>query len=216
MLFRSSVGGGGGSSRKGILSVSTGTVAVAGNVSVASSANAQINFSSSGLLKIVGSFTLGNGTFTPSTGTIEYSGTNQTIESTSYYNLVTSGSGIKTMKTATIITNSFTIGIGTTVNASSYTTTIVRGSSLNINGTLDFTDSSGIFRTGNSGTSTLLMGLNGLLRTMDADGIGPVNNSSLQEQGSGKWDTSSISTNGAIEYYRSTSGQTVKIGRAHV
>ncbi|MDP3359726.1 MAG: hypothetical protein Q8S41_10295, partial [Lutibacter sp.] len=203
------VGGGGGSNRNGILSITTGAVTVTGNVSLTSNSNAQINFSSSGILKIAGTFTLGNGTFTPSIGTIEYNGNDQAIESTSYYNLETSGSGTKTMKTAITTTNSFTIGLGTTVDASSYTTTISGGASLNINGTLDFTNSSGIFRTGTSGTSTLVMGSNGLLRTFDQDGIGPVNNSSLQVQGSGSWLTSSISTNGTIEYYRNTSGQTV-------
>jgi hypothetical protein len=94
------------------------------------------------------------------------------------------------------------------LDAVGFTTTVTTG--LTVNGTLDFTNAAGLFRTAATGTVTVTMGTNGVIRTNDDNGLGPVANASLQIQGSGVWDLSSVSTSGTIEYYRNaTSGQTV-------
>jgi len=69
----------------------------------------------SSILRIAGTISGTGGTFTASSGTIDYSGTAQTIITLPYFNLTLSGSGTKTFTTATTITNSLTIATG--VNA---------------------------------------------------------------------------------------------------
>jgi len=148
-------------------------------------------------------------TNTLSNMTVDYAGAgNQTISGVTLGSLRTSGSGTKTLSSALTVNNSVIINAGTTLDESTRTMTI--GGTLVIYGTLDFSDSTGLIRTGTSGTTTLAMGANGLIRTVDADGLGPATNASLQTQGSGTWDTSSLDSNGTVEYYRSTtSAQTV-------
>jgi len=70
-------------------------------------------------MRIAGSLTV-NGTLdaTLSPNWIEFNGTNQNIPSNGYYNLILSGSGIKTMPASTIaVVKDFTISGTTTVNA---------------------------------------------------------------------------------------------------
>ena len=103
-----------------------------------------------------------------------------------------------------------TINSGATLNEAGIQVTMSGGSTLVVNGTLDFTSSTGLIRSGTSGTTTLTMGATGLIRTVDQDGLGPVTNASLQTQAGGAWTVTSISTNGTVEYTRdATSAQTV-------
>ena len=74
----------------------------------------------SSTLNIGGNVTNTAGLFTPGTSTVNYNGTiaNQVIASVNYYNLTLSGSGIKTMQSATsLISNNLTIDGGASVSA---------------------------------------------------------------------------------------------------
>ena len=75
-----------------------------------------------GTLKVSLAFTLtpSFSTFTPGSGTVEYNGAGgQTITSTTYNNLVTSGGGTKTLGGAVTANGNLTIGSATTVSAGS-------------------------------------------------------------------------------------------------
>jgi hypothetical protein len=87
-----------------ILSVSTGAITATANVSFGGTlAQAQLTFTGAGTLNIGGTGTLGpGGTFTPSTGTVNYNGTAQTVGAYTYNNLTLSGSGIKTIGAVTV------------------------------------------------------------------------------------------------------------------
>ncbi len=75
-----------------------------------------------------------NGTFTPGTGKIEYSGTGTSIANTTYYNLKVSGS-VTGSTTATVTNNLEVTG---TLTPSAGTITLNNGSSLTNSGTLTF------------------------------------------------------------------------------
>ncbi|TBX66369.1 hypothetical protein EZL74_11000 [Flavobacterium silvisoli] len=96
-----------------------------------------------------------------------------------------------------------TINSGATFDPGSLVHTISGGASLLVNGTLDFSNVSGEIRTGTSGTSTLTMGSAGLIKTIDAVGVGPAANASLSTQSGGVW-SENIASAGTVEYYRST------------
>lgn len=143
--------------------------------------------------------------------TVDYAGAGaQTINIFTYGNLTTSGSGTKTVSTAAgtfQVNATVTIGSGTTLDETTKTMSIT-GGTLVVNGTLDFTSSTGLIQS-TSGTTTLTMGSSGLIRTVDDNGLGPAANASLIANG-GLWTTTSISTNGTVEYNRSlTNGQVV-------
>ena len=147
--------------------------------------------------------------------TVVYAGEgNQNINSFTYGSLFTSGSGTKTITTAGFTVNfSVSIGSGTTLDVAAFTLTLSAGSILNVIGTLDFSSSTGTIRTGNNVSATLSMFPGGVIKTVDELGLGPTSpntNTSFQTQGSGTWVTTSISTNGTVEYYRNTtSDQTI-------
>lgn len=80
------------------VAISTGTIVVNGNATLGNTAvQNSLTFSNSGLFKVTGTFS-GGGTFTAGTGTIEYSGAAQTLNSTiiNYNNLTLSNSNTKT------------------------------------------------------------------------------------------------------------------------
>lgn len=116
-------------------------------------------------------------------------------------NLTLSGGGTKTMSAAVILTTNCTIEPGITLNPGAYTSTFSAGAILNVNGTLDFSDANGEFRTGTSGTSTLTMGTAGLIKTIDPNGLGPVTSGSLSPQSNGTWSTN-LGSAGTVEYNR--------------
>jgi hypothetical protein len=74
---------------------------------------------SSGIIGIGGIFTPGTATGHTITGsTIDFNGSAQSIPAFTYYNLQTSGSGLKTLQGAITVNSNLTIGLGTTLNAS--------------------------------------------------------------------------------------------------
>src|SRR6267154_119699 len=196
----------------GQIRISTGIATVANNITlVGGAARSKILFTGAGTLNVGGSLG-GGGSITSFAGsTINYNGTAQTIFPATYENLTLSGSGTKTMSAATIVNNTCSVGSGTTLDEATFQMTLsgVAGS-LVVNGTLDFTSSNGLIRTGASGTTTLTMGSTALIRTVDDSGLGPATGASLQTQAGGAWVVTSISTNGAVEYNRNaTNGQVV-------
>ncbi len=86
---------------------------------------------------------------------------NQTVSAGTYSNLTFSGSGTKSMSAATIVSSNVTIEEGTILDELSYQMTLGNGSTLTVNGTLDFSSSTGSIRTGNNVNATLVMGSNG-------------------------------------------------------
>lgn len=195
----------------GQIRISTGTATVTNNITlVGGTARSKILFTGAGTLNVGGSLG-GGGSITSFAGsTVNYNGAAQAIFPATYENLMLSGSGTKTMSGATIVNSTCTIGSGTTLDESSRTMTLPGGATVVVNGTLDFTDTTGLMQSGTSGTTTLTMGTAGLIRTLDSVGLGPAAGASLQTQAGGAWVVSSISTNGTVEYNRNaTNGQAV-------
>ena len=201
---------GGSGTRISQVSISTGIINSTGNIAFSGAAsNARFTFTGSGTVNVGGNFT--GGTFAASTGTVNYNAAGaQTVGGYTYNNLELSGSGTKSASSGTTVSSTFTIGAGTTFNVLGFTTTISGGAALVVNGILDFSNATGMIRSGASGTSTLTMGSAGLIKTLDATGLGPVANGSFETQSGGTWDVSSISNNGTVEYLRNTtSAQTI-------
>ncbi|MCK9410887.1 MAG: hypothetical protein M0Q53_01210 [Prolixibacteraceae bacterium] len=103
----------GSSNRISGVTLSTGTVTVTGNITMGN-ANDDFTFSGAGTLNVGGTWT--GGTFTASTGTVNYNGTAQTLKNatTTYYNLILSGSGNKTFGNSTTISGTLTVQNGAT------------------------------------------------------------------------------------------------------
>jgi len=162
-----------GSSANTYLKIQSFTLNVTGNVT--GGINKSILTFTSGLLNIGGN--LSNlESITAGTGIVNYNGVNQNIGAYTYRNLILSGSGTKTMQSATTVTGNVTIGAEATLNEAGITMTLGENSILTVNGTLDFSDSDGIIRTGSGFKATLQMGSNGLIKTVDQSGIGPTTN----------------------------------------
>ncbi len=102
--------------RNSSVTVSTGTINCTGGITFAGTANqARLTFSGAGTLNLGGNLGTG-GTFTASTGTVNYNASAaQTVGAYSYNNLTFSGSGAKTMATGTAVTN--VLSIATTGSA---------------------------------------------------------------------------------------------------
>jgi len=121
--------GAGTASRYTELLISTGTVDVVGDITSAGIAS-RVTFTDAGRINISGSFLSGTaGTFTPSTGTINYNlNGNQTVEDYAYYSLTLSAGGTKT-PAANLVVNgvlriaSCTLNMGTYLLSGSFTTT---------------------------------------------------------------------------------------------
>ncbi len=115
----------GNANRTSAITLSTGTITVTGNITLGD-ANDDITFSGAGLLKVGGN--MSGGTFTASTGTVEYYGngsggtsSNQTIAAYAYNNLTVSGNGTKTLSGNTTVGATVTIDAGVTLGLSTYT-----------------------------------------------------------------------------------------------
>lgn len=102
-----------GDSRDCILSLSTGTVNISGNITMnGNAARNQIVFTGAGTVNVGGN--MSGGGLTASTGTVNYVGNGaQSIGGYNYYNLSTSGSGDKTMAAAVAVNNNLIVGTGT-------------------------------------------------------------------------------------------------------
>jgi len=98
-----------GTTRLSQILISTGTVTVSGNITSTGVAS-KIVFSNSGTLNAGGTFLSGTtGTFTASTGTVNYNGSAQAVGAYTYNNLIFSGSGAKSMATGTSVTGNLSI-----------------------------------------------------------------------------------------------------------
>ncbi len=192
--------------KEGTLTFNAGSqVTISGVVTFASSNGTQNIIMTSGGKLICQGFSGTNITFTPGTGTVELTANNTLPASnlTSFSNLIVS-SGTTTLGIALTISGNVTINEGATLDESTRQMTLNSGSFLTVNGTLDFSSSTGLIRTGNNVNATLTMGLNGVIRTADDSGVGPGAGASLQTQGTGTWATTSISSTGTVEYNRSS------------
>jgi hypothetical protein len=95
------------------LAVGTGSVTI--NGSLYQTGNASVVFSGAGNLTLTNDFNYTNGTFTPATSTVSYTGTtNQIIGPVSYYNLtVNKTGGLTSINNASTIGNKLTVTNGT-------------------------------------------------------------------------------------------------------
>lgn len=198
---------GGTGNRVSELSLSTGAINVSGNITFSGTAgNARLTFTGAGTLNLQGNLGTG-GTFAASTGTVNLNGAAQTFAGYTYSNLTIAGSSTKTPLAAFTVNDALTISSGATLDPVGFTHSL-SSATLTVNGTLDFTNANGSI-TNSTGTSVLTMGSTGLIRTLDLNGLGPATNASLFNAGTA-FTTTSIDTNGTVEYYRNTtSGQVV-------
>lgn len=111
-----------------LLSISTGTVTVSGDVTSAASfiTFPRIVFTGAGLMQVGGAFLdSSNATLTPGTGTVEYNGTvAQTIGDFTYNNLTLSGSNVKTAAGSLDINGAITLSPGINFTAGAFTHTV--------------------------------------------------------------------------------------------
>ncbi|HIN39663.1 MAG TPA: T9SS type A sorting domain-containing protein, partial [Flavobacteriales bacterium] len=91
------------------LSISTGTFDANGTFDAT---GGNVTFTGAGRLQLGGSTVTSLGTFTESTGTVEYDGAAQTVASDTYYNLEIDGSGTKTMAEDVDVNNDLTLTAG--------------------------------------------------------------------------------------------------------
>ncbi len=183
-------------------------------VSTALAGASTLTNGAAGVLNIGGASTITGLTAIAIGNTVNYNGAGaQAVKATTYHNIIFSGSGIKTMQGATTINGNITIDSGAILDEAAITMTLSSGSIFTVNGTLDFTSSTGLVRTGNNVNATLVMGSAGLIKTFDDSGIGPGTNASLQNQGTGVWTTTSISLNGTVEFYRNTTSNQIVTDR---
>jgi hypothetical protein len=88
--------------RTDIVTISTGTLTVTGNVTLSGTTGDIFTFTGAGTLSMGGTVSAGPPTLTPNTGTVNYNGAAQTVWATTYNNLVLSGSGAKTTTGVTV------------------------------------------------------------------------------------------------------------------
>ena len=91
-------------------------------------------------ISVSGNWTNNGGTFSPGTGTVNYSGADQTVVPVNYYNLTLSGSGTKTLAGDINVAGNLDIEAGVTFNATSGNVTMPTGSSITNLGSLTFYD----------------------------------------------------------------------------
>ena len=111
----------GSTSRATTVLISTGVLTVTGNITVNTTISGQtgITLSDAGTVNVGGTFMSTNvGSFTPSTGTVNYNGAAQNVSTYNYYNLTLSGSGTKTLTGTTTVSNVLTISAPTTLDVS--------------------------------------------------------------------------------------------------
>lgn len=127
------------------MSINTGTVNVTGAITTSgTAAQSRITFTGAGTINVGGNFA--SGTFTASTGTVNFNGTGaQTIGDLAYNNLTTSGgSGTKTwtLGAARAMTGNISVGTGTNLTTAGNNTLSVAGTT-DVTGTLTLGGTSG-------------------------------------------------------------------------
>ena len=115
----------GNNNRSSGITLSTGTVTASGSITMGD-VNDDFRFTGAGLLKVGGN--MSGGTFTSSTGTVEYYGDGtggtsaaQSIAAYTYYNLTTSGSGTKSLAGNTAANGTLKVNAATTLNLGTQT-----------------------------------------------------------------------------------------------
>jgi hypothetical protein len=138
------------------------------------SGSGAITFTSSATINIGGEWT-NNGTFTPSTGTVNFNGSvAQTIRALSYYNLSTATGGTKTTGGAVTVSNVLNVGASSTLNVNSTNSLTLSGSSSHtVSGTLTVANG-GTFT--NSGSASITNSTN----TISVDGLANFSSGSSQ------------------------------------
>jgi hypothetical protein len=137
----------GGSSLGGahIMTISTGTVMVTGDVTQGGLFPATITFSGAGLLRLGGAFP-DYTTLTPNAGTVEYFGAVDQVMAhflltgSDYNNVILSGTGVKTVEGNLDINGSLTLSSGTTFTGGSFSHTLA-GDWINNGATFDYPSS---------------------------------------------------------------------------
>jgi len=189
-----SITGGGTASWNSILSVSTGTINVTGNIAFAgTAAQAQLTFSGAGTLNLGGTFGTG-GTFAASTGTVNCNGSSAQTVAGYTYNVLKSNNTAGVTPVAALTITTLTIAdvtAGSVFNDGAYTVTTA--TTLNLNsGTYNCTAATFPWGTLNAGTGTVNYSLGGV-QTVKATTY--VN---LKLSGSGVKTTTSVTVNGIL------------------
>ncbi|HLN56399.1 MAG TPA: gliding motility-associated C-terminal domain-containing protein [Bacteroidales bacterium] len=138
----------GSGSRVQRLLLNTGTITIAGDLTMTSNAQNRIDLGS-GILNIGGNFNYSGGNFNAGTGTVNYNGAgNQTIAPVTYNNLYVSNSGIKSITSDLSIQGYFDINNTASVSLSANVN--FTGPTMTVNSTVAnaFTASSGTFTFG--------------------------------------------------------------------
>lgn len=156
-----------------LLTISTGTLSVTGNITMnGSSARNNITFSSTGTLNVGGDFS--GGGFTCSTCTVNYNGTTaQNVGVYTYYNLEFTNTSTKTLQGNITVGGALTVNSGATFSLGTTTTSFSVAGATAIDGTLDFGDTSTKTVTlsgGLSGGGTIDMSGSSLLHTLNLGG----------------------------------------------
>lgn len=163
----------------GIVTVDASTFNISVDSSITGAGN--INFTTGTLY--VGLNYSNTGTITTGTGTVVYDGVSQSIKSTSYFNLIISGSGTKTPISNITVNQDLTIQSGATFAISS-NTMLVHGT-LTVNGT--FTDNN---TSGSNTIDSIIIALGGTWSCSVAENFtinGSMSNSGTFTSGSGTY-----------------------------
>jgi len=135
------------------VTINTGTLTCTGNFTLgANTTRNLLTFTSSGLLQLGSNTnTIVNGQFTASTGTIEYNAAGaQPVLSLAYYSLKCSGSGIKSLSAATVLTGNLTIA-----GTAQLDVTAANNYGLNVAGNWNVTSTNALPFNAETGTVTL-------------------------------------------------------------
>ena len=133
-------------------------------------------------------------------GTVAQNTGNGIAQNTPANITVNNTSAAVTLNSNPTISGNITVNAGTIFDIASANITLGSSSIFTLTGTLSFSNTTGFVRTGNNVNATLTAGASSLIKTVDEIGLGPVANASIQNQGTGVWTVSSLSTNGTVEY----------------
>ncbi|HZZ98786.1 MAG TPA: InlB B-repeat-containing protein [Candidatus Saccharimonadia bacterium] len=183
------------SKKNGLVTTTTGSVTVGGNITLTNASTAggeqpQILLGSGGTLKIAGTVTLGtNATFTVTAGTVNYNGGAQTVAPQTYGSLLLSGSGTKTLTSVSTINSNLTLA-----GTASATT----AANMTIGGNLFIRDGTtltvGAFTLAVTGTTTVGEGMSGTLTFSSATNPGKTLTGVVTVNSGGTWTESAAIT----------------------